>query len=231
MVRIAGASCVRLGALILALAMLGGCSTPRPQQNVFVWDLKSDRRAHHHTHVASAAPTRHTTKPSTRHQPGWYTPPADTNTAVAVKPLPAARDDVTPQQTALDTGTVRFAWPVRGRIISDFGTNANGERNDGINIATDLGAPIHAAASGTVTYAGNELKGYGNLILIRHDDGYVTAYAHAEKMLVTRNDTVAQGQVIGYAGDTGDVTVPQLHFEIRHGVEPVNPRPLLVAAR
>jgi len=228
MVRIAGVSCVRLGALMLALAMLGGCSTPRPQKNVFVWDLQSDRHVHHRTHVASS--TRRTTPTSnTRHTPGWYTP-APSN-QVAVKPLPAPRDDVTPQQTALDTGTLRFVWPVQGRIIADFGTNANGERNDGINIATALGAPIHAAASGTVTYAGNELKGYGNLILIRHDDGYVTAYAHAEKMLVTRNDSVAQGQVIGYAGDTGDVTSPQLHFEIRHGVEPVNPRPLLVASR
>jgi murein DD-endopeptidase MepM/ murein hydrolase activator NlpD len=230
MVRISGGILrARLGAVLLAAAFLSGCATSKPEKNVFVWDLKSDRRVHHHTHVASSArPT--TTASNTRHKPGWYSPPAQTN-QVAVKPLPAPHDDVTPQQTALDTGTVRFAWPVRGRIISDFGTNTNGERNDGINIATELGAPIHAAAAGTVTYAGNELKGYGNLILIRHDDGYVTAYAHAEKMLVTRNDSVVQGQVIGYAGDTGDVTEPQLHFEIRHGVEPVNPRPLLVASR
>jgi murein DD-endopeptidase MepM/ murein hydrolase activator NlpD len=230
MVRISGGIWrARVGAVLLAAAFLSGCATPKPEPNVFVWNLKSDRRVHHHTQVASST-HRTWTVSNTRHQPGWYTPPTPQN-QVAVKPLPAARDDVTPQQTALDTGTVRFAWPVRGRIISDFGTNQNGERNDGINIATDLGAPIHAAASGTVTYAGNELKGYGNLILIRHDDGYVTAYAHAEKMLVTRNDSVVQGQVIGYAGDTGDVTEPQLHFEIRHGVEPVNPRPLLVASR
>jgi murein DD-endopeptidase MepM/ murein hydrolase activator NlpD len=213
--------------------MLGGCSTPRPQKNVFVWDLQSDRHVHHRTHVAST-PRRTTTATNatrTHHQPGWYTQPAQPQDQVAVRQLPPPRDDVTPQQTALDTGTLRFVWPVQGRIIADFGTNANGERNDGINIATALGAPIHAAAAGTVTYAGNELKGYGNLILIRHDGGYVTAYAHAETMLVTRNDSVAQGQVIGYAGDTGDVTSPQLHFEIRHGVEPVNPRPLLVASR
>jgi murein DD-endopeptidase MepM/ murein hydrolase activator NlpD len=230
MVRISGGiSRAQIGALFLVAAFLCGCATSRPQKNVFVWDLKNDHRVHHHAQVASTT-HRTTTASNTRHTPGWYTPPARSN-QVAVKPLPAPRDDVTPQQTALDTGTLRFVWPVQGRIIADFGTNANGERNDGINIATALGAPIHAAAAGTVTYAGNELKGYGNLILIRHDDGYVTAYAHAEQMLVTRNDSVSQGQVIGYSGDTGDVTEPQLHFEIRHGVEPVNPRPLLVASR
>ena len=79
----------------------------------------------------------------------------------------------------------RFEWPVEGRIIAEFGRGGDGERNDGINIATDLGTPIHAAAAGTVTYAGNQLKGYGNLILIRHDNGYITAYAHAESMIVS----------------------------------------------
>ena len=226
MVRIAGTSFARVAALCLAAAVLGGCAVSKPQKNVFVWDLKADRAVHHH-------PAHRTSVASNTiyldHQPGWYTPPGQK--PVSVRPIPAPRDDVTPQQTALDTGTVSFQWPVQGRILSDYGSSANGERNDGINIATPLGEPIHAAASGTVTYAGNELKGYGNLILIRHDGGYVTAYAHAEKMLVTRNDTVTKGQVIGYAGDTGDVTQPQLHFEIRHGVEPVNPHPLLVASR
>ena len=115
----------------------------------------------------------------------------------------------------------------RRRILSDFGTEANGERNDGINIAAAYGTPIHAAAGGTVTYAGNDLKSYGNLVLIRHDDGYVTAYAHAQNIVVARGDTVSRGQVIGYAGDTGDVTSPQLHFEIRQGSKPVDPAPYL----
>ncbi|MBI3677473.1 MAG: M23 family metallopeptidase [Proteobacteria bacterium] len=129
------------------------------------------------------------------------------------------------------SGDQRFVWPVNGRIISNFGTNLQGETNDGINIAATLGEPIHAAATGTVTYAGNELRGYGNLVLIRHDDGYVTAYAHAESITVERGDRVLKGQVIGYAGDTGDVVRPQLHFEIRRGIEPVDPAPLLVAFR
>ncbi|MGZ5939746.1 MAG: murein hydrolase activator EnvC family protein, partial [Rhizomicrobium sp.] len=120
--------------------------------------------------------------------------------------------------------------PVAGRVISDFGTNGSGQRNDGINIAAPLGTPIRAAASGTISYAGNELRGYGNLILIKHDDGYVTAYAHAERIVVNRGDTVTKGQIIAYAGSTGDVTSPQLHFEIRHGVQPVNPRTMLMAS-
>jgi murein DD-endopeptidase MepM/ murein hydrolase activator NlpD len=123
----------------------------------------------------------------------------------------------------------RFAWPVRGRVISAFGPAGNGERNDGINIAAMLGAPIHAAAAGTVTYAGDELKDYGNLILITHQGGYVTAYAHVQTLMVTRGDHVDKGQIIGTAGETGGVDRPQLHFEIREGITPVNPVQLLAA--
>ncbi len=134
------------------------------------------------------------------------------------------------RSAAGDSGGVAFAWPVNGRVISDFGTTGTGGRNDGINIATPMNAPIRAAAGGTVTYSGNELKDYGNLVLIRHAGGYVTAYAHADRLLVNRGDQVAKGQVIGYAGETGDVTSPQLHFEIRHDTAPVNPRSLLLAS-
>ena len=128
-------------------------------------------------------------------------------------------------------GGEHFVWPLSGPIISKFGSAASGERNDGINIAAKAGEPIHAAAGGTVSYAGNELKGYGNLILIRHDNGYITAYAHAQSIAVKRGDRVEKGQVIGLAGQTGDVDSPQLHFEIRRGVEPIDPRPLLMADR
>ena len=145
-------------------------------------------------------------------------------------PVPKVRPRYADNTVAV-SGDQRFVWPVNGRIISNFGTTSDGERNDGINIAATLGEPIRAAATGTVSYAGNELRGYGNLVLIRHDDGYVTAYAHAESITVTRGDRVLKGQVIGYAGDTGDVVRPQLHFEIRRGIEPVDPAPLLVAFR
>ena len=127
-------------------------------------------------------------------------------------------------------GAPRFLWPVSGKVIEGFGALPDGGRNDGINIATREGAPIRAAASGTVIYAGDGLKAYGNLVLIRHRDGYITAYAHAERLLVARNTHVTAGQVIGYAGTTGGMQVPQLHFEIRHGVKPLNPAPLLMAS-
>jgi murein DD-endopeptidase MepM/ murein hydrolase activator NlpD len=127
--------------------------------------------------------------------------------------------------------SAQFLWPVEGKVIVPFGQDEDGARNEGINIAASAGAPIRAAASGTVTYAGNELKGYGNLVLIKHDNGYVTAYAHAQSISVNRGDRVEKGQVIGLAGQTGDVATPQLHFEIRRGVEPVDPKPLLLASR
>jgi murein DD-endopeptidase MepM/ murein hydrolase activator NlpD len=116
---------------------------------------------------------------------------------------------------------------MKGRVLSNFGSMSGGERNDGINIAASYGEPIRAAADGTVSYSGNDLKSYGNLVLIRHGDNYVTAYAHSERILVSRGEHVAKGQVIGYAGSTGDVSQPQLHFEIRRGVQPIDPRPLL----
>ncbi len=116
-----------------------------------------------------------------------------------------------------------FLWPVNGRVISAYGTKQNGLHNDGINIAVQSGTKVHAARSGVVTYAGNELKGYGNLLLIKHDDGFVTAYAHNKRLLVRRGDKVDQGQPIAEAGNTGAVTTPQVHFEIRKGRNAVNP--------
>ena len=163
-----------------------------------------------------------------------YAVPAPKPRPVYSAPLPAPAyrtpSNREAPSTAEDNGDApAFVWPVSGNVISNFGATTNGERNDGINIATPAGTPIHAAAAGTVTYSGNELKDYGNLILIKHDSGYVTAYAHADSLIVNRGDYVTKGQVIGYAGSTGDVSSPQLHFEIRHDTRPVNPRPLLVA--
>jgi murein DD-endopeptidase MepM/ murein hydrolase activator NlpD len=132
---------------------------------------------------------------------------------------------------AESNNSVKFLWPLEGRVISSFGASTTGERNDGINISAARGAPVHAAAAGTVTYVGNELKGYGNLVLIRHGNGYVTAYAHSDSVKVGRGDYVERGQIIAYAGSTGDVGEPQLHFELRAGTKPVDPKPYLVASR
>src|SRR6185503_9316660 len=128
------------------------------------------------------------------------------------------------------SGAPAFAWPVSGRVISDFGATANGGKNDGINLAASKDAPIHASASGTVTYAGDDLKNYGNLLLVKHSGGYTTAYAHADRLIVARGAFVTRGQVIGYVGQTGDVSSPQLHFEIRSGTTPVDPRSYLSSA-
>ena len=125
----------------------------------------------------------------------------------------------------------KLLWPVQGKIISNFGANAAGERNDGINILISRGTPVHAAAEGTVAYVGEELKNYGKLVLIRHEDDYVTAYAHSDAVTVSPGEHVARGQIIGYAGATGDVSEPQLHFELRLGTKPVDPKPYLVASK
>ncbi len=116
-----------------------------------------------------------------------------------------------------------FLWPVKGKVISGFGPKGKGLHNDGINIAAPKGAPIVAAQHGVVAYSGNELRGFGNLILIKHDKGYMTAYAHASQILVKRGARVKRGEIIGRVGSTGSVAGPQLHFEIRQGRRPIDP--------
>jgi murein DD-endopeptidase MepM/ murein hydrolase activator NlpD len=128
------------------------------------------------------------------------------------------------------SGAPAFRWPVRGRIIAGFGPKPNGQQNDGINLSVPEGTPIKAAEDGVVAYAGNELKGYGNLVLIRHPNGFVTAYAHASELMVKRGDTIKRGQTIAKAGQTGTVTSPQVHFEIRKGSSPVDPTQYLNGA-
>ncbi len=130
---------------------------------------------------------------------------------------------ITPTQ--IDKASLR--WPTKGKVISGFGQRADGTHNDGINIAVPKGTDVHAASEGEVAYAGSELKGYGNLILLRHDNGWVTAYAHASELLVKRGDKVRRGDVIAKAGNTGQVDQPQLHFELRQGSKPVDPLPYL----
>lgn len=126
------------------------------------------------------------------------------------------------------SGDMHFVWPVSGgHVVSGFGTSADGQRNDGMDIAASEGAPVRAAAAGTVTYAGNELRQYGNLVIIKHADGYITVYAHQASIGVKKGDQVAQGQTIGTAGTTGGAVQPGVHFEVRYDTKPVNPRPLL----
>jgi murein DD-endopeptidase MepM/ murein hydrolase activator NlpD len=116
-----------------------------------------------------------------------------------------------------------FVWPVRGKVISSFGPKAGHLHNDGINIAAPRGTAVAAAASGTVAYVGDALAGYGNLVLIRHDNGMVTAYAHLDRVAVSKDQKVMQGQAIGTVGSTGTVANAQLHFEVRRGIETLDP--------
>ncbi len=125
-----------------------------------------------------------------------------------------------------DTGQT-FRWPARGRVIANFNHSGQGTKNDGINIALPFGTDITAADDGTVAYSGSELQGYGNLVLLRHDNGWVSAYAHASEVMVKRGDRIKRGQVIAKVGRSGGVTQPQLHFELRKGAKPVDPMPHL----
>ncbi len=140
----------------------------------------------------------------------------------------ASRGDTATDASPDASVTTKFRWPVTGgRMIGTFGKRPDGTHNDGINMAVPLGTEVRAAEGGRIAYAGNELKGYGNLILIRHDNGWVTAYAHSEEILVKRDDVVRKGQVIARAGKTGTVDQPQVHFELRQGAKPIDPLPYM----
>ncbi|HEV2000277.1 MAG TPA: peptidoglycan DD-metalloendopeptidase family protein [Xanthobacteraceae bacterium] len=165
----------------------------------------------------SRAATQPAAAPQRRVETPVQATPAPQEKVAAVKPVEQIE-----AQPAL-TGTPQFRWPVKGRVISGFGSKPNGQQNDGINLSVPEGTPVKASEDGVVAYAGNELKGYGNLVLIRHAEGWVTAYAHTSEVLVKRGEAVKRGQVVARAGQTGGVVAPQLHFEIRKGSTPVDP--------
>jgi len=116
-----------------------------------------------------------------------------------------------------------FLWPLKGKIVSTYGGKSQGLKNDGINIAAPRGSQVVAAENGVVAYAGNELRGFGNLLLLKHAGGWITAYAHNETLLVKRGDKINKGQAIAKVGSSGSVQVPQLHFELRKGKKAINP--------
>ena len=130
--------------------------------------------------------------------------------------------------TSTQNGSRKFLWPVKGKIIVGFGPRKGGFHNDGINILARAGSPVRSAEKGKVIYVGNQLQGFGNLVLIKHSDGWISAYAHGSLILVKRGNLVRRGQVIAKVGRTGNVDRPQLHFELRRGDEAVDPRRYLV---
>lgn len=165
------------------------------------------------TVVASAPPAQRTEIRKVESAPVQQ-PAADPQTTASI---PKSEPAATPERAD-------FRWPARGRVISGFSGKGG---NEGINIAVPEGTPVKAAEGGVVAYAGNELKGYGNLVLIRHPNGYVSAYAHNGELSVKRGEAVKRGQVVAKAGQTGNVSTPQVHFELRKGATPVDPTPYL----
>ncbi|MGR4863591.1 cell division endopeptidase DipM [Caulobacter sp. LARHSG274] len=182
-----------------------------------------------------SAPVPYAPGPST---PRPYTPPPASSyprpsAPVAAQPMvpppaamppggrPIIESSAPPTEAEITAaGRGRFVWPLQGETLSDFGPKGTGQRNDGVNIRAALGAPVRAAAAGEVVYAGNQVPGFGNLVLIKHADGWVTAYAHLSSTEVKMREQVTQGQVVGAVGQTGGVTEPQLHFEVRYAPTP-----------
>jgi len=144
--------------------------------------------------------------------------PAESRTPAARAPMPDLAANAPP-----------FRWPVEGRVLSSFGPKPGGRYNDGVNLKAAAGTPVRASADGVVAYAGDDIPGFGNLILIRHSGGWVTAYGHNEALLVGRGTAVKAGEVIARAGATGQVTEPQLHFEIRRGRTALDPQTLVTS--
>ena len=175
--------------------------------------------------------------PSTLPPPVEASPVATATNAMPPQPeaapaTPSATTSAAPVQTAsanlpMPARTGQFLKPVNGKIISFFGDKADGQHNDGINISAMKGDPVRAAENGKVVYVGSEIENYGNMILLRHGDQYMTAYAHLGKALVKKGDVIKRGQTIGTVGKTGAVDKPQLHFEIRKGKKAIDPSGLI----
>ncbi|PZP56339.1 MAG: peptidoglycan-binding protein [Micavibrio aeruginosavorus] len=160
--------------------------------------------------------------------PSEAMPPQPMNTATLQAPAASRAQTVSAvKDLPVPPRAGKFLQPVNGRVISNFGDKADGQHNDGINIAAVKGVSVSAAENGKVVYVGDEIKGYGNMILLRHKDQYMTAYAHLGKSLVKKGDVVQRGQAIGTVGSTGFVDKPQLHFEIRKGKKAINPAGLI----
>lgn len=169
-----------------------------------------------HALPAAPLPSSHGAPPPSSH--GATAPSPVVSAAPAAAPPPAGK------------GGPRLSLPLKGRVLSGFGPKPDGMHNDGINIAAEKGTTVQAAADGTVVYAGNELRGFGNLLLLRHADGWMTAYAHLDSFKVARGAGVKRGQPVGVVGQTGSVTAPQLHFEVRRGSQAVDPTGYLEGA-
>jgi murein DD-endopeptidase MepM/ murein hydrolase activator NlpD len=181
--------------------------------------------------AAAPSPPAPLAKPMPAAAPAPVAPPPAVSPLAALGHEPSAAEEARAEAAAsvLPPGG-HFAWPVRGHLLAGYGVAHDGGHNDGINIGASRGAPVAAVDSGIVAYAGNELRGYGNLVLIKHGGGWISAYAHCDELLVKKGDPVYRGKVIAKVGATGGVSEPQLHFELRRGKRPVDPREFLEPA-
>jgi murein DD-endopeptidase MepM/ murein hydrolase activator NlpD len=167
------------------------------------------------------AATPVTTPPPAARPPAPAPAPAPRPTPAPAQPAPIIPSTRTPADAQVaQLGRGRFIWPLRGDMLSTFGPKGTGQRNDGVNIRARSGETVRAAAAGDVVYAGDQVPGFGNLVLIKHADGWVTAYGHLARIDVKMQDKITQGQQIGQAGATGEVGEPQLHFEVRFAPTP-----------
>lgn len=135
----------------------------------------------------------------------------------------------TPPAQASDPAPVKFIWPLRGEVLSRYGSMLNGQRNDGLNIKAREGEPVRASADGVAVYADDEIKAFGKMAIIQHSGGYLSAYAHASELVIKKGDQIVKGQLIGFVGKTGNVSEPQLHYSIRKDKTPVDPMSLLAS--
>lgn len=197
----------------------GGIEPPQPGGGITAGALPPLQSAPAPAPVPSAGASEPVeivpTQPAPPPQTAQIEPSPPAKPAPVGDPLPALKPDSP------------FIWPVDGKVVSRFGPAKDNQRNDGINIAAPVGAPVKASAPGVVAYAGNELRGFGNMVLLRHADGWVTAYAHNSSLLVQKGDKVGQGETIARVGSSGNVDSPQLHFELRKGTKAVDPLKVL----
>lgn len=224
----------RYDVVMYELARLNGIEAPYTIRVGETLVVPEDARTAPRVRNVSVRTAKTVAPPPEKADPAPRTPPAkparqmerapQTGGQVAVVPPRKPPAPVPPPAARTGRG---FVWPLRGPLMSNFGNKDGGLRNDGINIIAPEGTPVVAAENGVVAYAGNEIRGFGNLLLIKHADGYVTAYAHNRDLLVKRGQRVKRGQKIATVGQTGSVGRPQLHFEIRKGRRPRNPEKYL----
>ncbi len=209
---------------------------PQPQQAALTPPQSASKALPDVVPLDGPAPKETAAAPQPRQAAAEPSPPppaASGGAPPVLAPRNAAAALPLPGETPVDpvaAGSGRFAWPVQGRVLAGYGAASNGGRNDGINIAAARGTPVHAIDSGTVAYVGNEVKGYGNLVLVKHDNGWISAYAHLDDPMVKVGQKIGSGQVIAKVGNSGGVGQPQLHFELRRGKQPVDPREFLAPA-